>query len=192
MDAAVQILREDGEDALTMRRVAHRCGVTPMALYHHVSNKGDLVDLAMDQIVAEILQTDTSNPDWRTAVLDFADAFRRVLLETPGAGARWVRAPLVTPNMARVTERIFYLFGRGGVHGDAAARAVDALVLVLMGTVAYDLSRPEAVRLQLGARISADEAPLMTTNLAAYAARDERARFHSAVRWMLEGLERDG
>jgi AcrR family transcriptional regulator len=41
---AARMLRDDGVDALSLRRVAEAVGVTPMALYNHFDNKGALLD----------------------------------------------------------------------------------------------------------------------------------------------------
>nr|NLD41342.1 TetR family transcriptional regulator [Actinomycetales bacterium] len=42
--AAMAVLGEEGHGALSMRRVARKLGVSPMALYNHVENRADLVD----------------------------------------------------------------------------------------------------------------------------------------------------
>lgn len=38
----------EGLDRLTMRRLADEVGTTPMALYHHVRNKDDLLVLLLE------------------------------------------------------------------------------------------------------------------------------------------------
>ena len=44
IDASLAIADERGLDAVTMKAVADRLSVTPMALYRHVTNKADLLD----------------------------------------------------------------------------------------------------------------------------------------------------
>jgi hypothetical protein len=44
LDAAVELADRDGIDAVSMRNLASRLGVVPMALYKHVANKEDLLD----------------------------------------------------------------------------------------------------------------------------------------------------
>jgi AcrR family transcriptional regulator len=48
-EEALQILEEEGEDAVSMRRVAQTVGITPMAIYHHFSNRGALLNFVVDQ-----------------------------------------------------------------------------------------------------------------------------------------------
>src|SRR4029453_6340929 len=51
---ALAVIAQDGLQALTMRRLAARLGVVPGALYHHVGNKQQLQDLALDSVLAEV------------------------------------------------------------------------------------------------------------------------------------------
>ena len=44
VESALHVVEQGGLEALSMRGVARRLGVTPMALYNHVHDKADLVD----------------------------------------------------------------------------------------------------------------------------------------------------
>jgi len=52
--AAVKLADAHGIEALTMRRLAEELGAEAMSLYHHVANKGDLLDGLVDLVMAEI------------------------------------------------------------------------------------------------------------------------------------------
>jgi AcrR family transcriptional regulator len=54
IDAAVEVVRLDGLDALSTRRLATQLQVTPMALYRHVDKAETLVLHAINQIVRGI------------------------------------------------------------------------------------------------------------------------------------------
>src|SRR3954468_4228686 len=54
LEASLAIADADGLDAVTMGAVARRLGVTPMALYRHVANKGDLLDGVVESLLDEI------------------------------------------------------------------------------------------------------------------------------------------
>ena len=43
IDAALQIMDDEGLDAVSMRRVGRELGVEAMSLYHHVRDKDDLL-----------------------------------------------------------------------------------------------------------------------------------------------------
>jgi AcrR family transcriptional regulator len=48
LSAAHRIIDEEGIQGLTMRRLAREVGTTPMALYHHVHDKDELLQLLLD------------------------------------------------------------------------------------------------------------------------------------------------
>jgi AcrR family transcriptional regulator len=56
LDAALALLDEDGDAGLTMRRLAARLGVTPMSLYHHVSDRAGLLRALSDRLYGAVLQ----------------------------------------------------------------------------------------------------------------------------------------
>jgi len=54
-ESALLILEADGPEAVTMRRVAVAAGITPMAIYHHFSNREALLNSVTDREFAEYL-----------------------------------------------------------------------------------------------------------------------------------------
>ena len=63
LEAALELLHEGGVEALSLREVARRAGVSPGAPYHHFKSKGDLIcELAeerlehLDRVSREALQ----------------------------------------------------------------------------------------------------------------------------------------
>ena len=54
LSAAQQLLDEEGCDALTMRALAARLGVTPMSLYHHVGDRAGLIRAVADRVYADV------------------------------------------------------------------------------------------------------------------------------------------
>lgn len=187
---ATTIMGEEGKSALTMRRVAADCGVTPMAIYHHVASKEDLLTLVVDAVIATSLPTEAETGGWRDSMIAFGCRLRGSLLGNPGAAAVFLRRPIVSPNLARVTEYLFATLQRGEITGPAAAEAVDAIVLVTMGSIANDVSRPPDVRERLIGQVPVSETPLIVDQIDAYAHRDAEARYRVALEWLLDGIER--
>jgi AcrR family transcriptional regulator len=56
LDAALALLDEDGDAGLTMRTLAARLGVTPMSLYHHVTDRAGLLRALSDRVYGGVLQ----------------------------------------------------------------------------------------------------------------------------------------
>ncbi|WP_181139212.1 TetR/AcrR family transcriptional regulator C-terminal domain-containing protein [Streptomyces sp. Ru72] len=83
---AVELADEGGFEALTMRRLAARLGVVPMALYKHVADKRELLDGMVDLVFAEVgVPVDA---DWRTTMRTRASSMRQALLRHPWAVGR--------------------------------------------------------------------------------------------------------
>jgi AcrR family transcriptional regulator len=79
--AALEIADSQGFDAVSMRRVAERLGAGTMTLYHYVRNKGELIALMTDAVMAEVVVPEGElADDWRTALTQIAnrshDAFK--------------------------------------------------------------------------------------------------------------------
>jgi len=55
LDAALALLDEDGDAGLTMRALAARLGVTPMSLYHHVTDRAGLLRALSDRLYGDVL-----------------------------------------------------------------------------------------------------------------------------------------
>lgn len=55
LDAALALLDEAGDAGLTMRALAARLGVTPMSLYHHVSDRAGLLRALSDRVYGDVL-----------------------------------------------------------------------------------------------------------------------------------------
>jgi AcrR family transcriptional regulator len=53
--AALAMLEAEGPEAVSMRRVADSVGITPMAIYHHFSNREALLDSVTNQQFATFL-----------------------------------------------------------------------------------------------------------------------------------------
>src|SRR5690348_13962939 len=51
--AAIELLRDEPDEHLTMARVAARVGVSPMALYRHFQDRDELVDEVVGHLLAE-------------------------------------------------------------------------------------------------------------------------------------------
>ena len=52
VELALEIIDEDGLEALNMRRLAAEAGVKPMSLYHHFANKDAILDAAWPRTIA--------------------------------------------------------------------------------------------------------------------------------------------
>jgi AcrR family transcriptional regulator len=72
--AALEIADSEGFDAVSMRKVAQRLGAGTMTLYHYVRNKGELIALMSDAVMAEVVVPEGElSGDWRAALTQIAN-----------------------------------------------------------------------------------------------------------------------
>ncbi|MFF9645773.1 TetR/AcrR family transcriptional regulator [Kitasatospora aureofaciens] len=79
VDTARRIVTEEGVERLTMRRLASEIGSTPMALYHHVRNKEELLVLLLDDHAARTLRPTELPSEPRERVVAAAAAIHEAL-----------------------------------------------------------------------------------------------------------------
>ena len=126
VEAAVALADEVGIDALSMRTLAQRLDVVPMALYKHVANKDELLDAMVDHVVGEI---EPAGPDenWRHGIRSRILSSRAALLRHPWAPGlietRTQASPVVLDHM----EAIAASFRAGGFSVDLTHRAMHAI-----------------------------------------------------------------
>ncbi|WP_280416097.1 TetR/AcrR family transcriptional regulator [Nocardia carnea] len=105
LTAAGELIDKDGADALTMRRLAARLGVTPMAVYHHVRNKEELLLLLLDEVAAGIRRPELpENP--RERVVLAARAMHDTLVQVPWAVEVLTADDLLSPAALWYPEQI--------------------------------------------------------------------------------------
>ncbi|MCK6210306.1 TetR/AcrR family transcriptional regulator C-terminal domain-containing protein [Georgenia sp. EYE_87] len=124
--AAVALADADGIEALSMRRLAERLGVVPMALYKHVANKEELLDGMVDVVLGEI-EPPPEEADWRTAVRERILSARRALLRHPWARpvieSRTGASPVVLDHM----DALVATFRAGGFSAVLTHHVMHAL-----------------------------------------------------------------
>lgn len=123
---AVALADLEGIDAVSMRRLAARLGVVPMALYKHVANKDDLLAGMVDTLIASFAPPDPAL-GWKQAVRAQLLAARRVLQEHPWARQVIESRTTRTPQVLAYMDRVAGLFIDDGVGIDLTHHAMHAL-----------------------------------------------------------------
>ena len=120
LDAAVDVARDEGIAALSMRAVARRLGVPPMTLYGYVANKEALDVLVIDRILGEVRIPTAEEGPWYVRLRILLLDARRVLAERPNLGDGH---PATGGGAIELLHR--------GAFGREASRLVDAVVDLL-------------------------------------------------------------
>lgn len=82
--AALALADAGGIEAVSMRKVGDELGVEAMSLYHHVANKGELLDAMVDAVYAEFGRPTPGLP-WRAELQARCATARQVLGRHPWA-----------------------------------------------------------------------------------------------------------
>ncbi|MGH3252027.1 MAG: TetR/AcrR family transcriptional regulator C-terminal domain-containing protein [Trebonia sp.] len=105
IQAAVRIADADGLPLVTMRRVADSLGVSTMALYRHVHNKGDLTLRMADSVFAGARLPEIPVADWRRRLDAGAHLFWTIFGRHPWAAEVFsISRPQVMPNVVPLVE----------------------------------------------------------------------------------------
>ncbi len=78
LETAMELADQGGLESLSMRKLGQELGVEAMALYHHFTNKEDLVDAMVDIVFGEV-ELPSAGPDWSTAMRRRAISLRDAL-----------------------------------------------------------------------------------------------------------------
>ena len=82
-DTALAIADADGLEALTMRRLAAEVGVEAASLYHHIPNKGALLDGILVRMRSEMRLPDPIPEDWKDLMESIWSEYSRLLSAHP-------------------------------------------------------------------------------------------------------------
>ncbi len=67
VERTLNIAGSEGFAAVTMNRLAREMGVTPRALYNHVSNRQEIIDHVWVRLIEDIVLPDLDPTDWRAS-----------------------------------------------------------------------------------------------------------------------------
>jgi AcrR family transcriptional regulator len=140
VDAGLAIVREEGIDALTMRRLAQALDTGPASLYVYVANRGELWELLFDAAIAAVQTEPTDPARWREQLHALAARTIHVMaVEYPGI-ARLAMAHIPSgDNSLRIAESMLSLLKAGGVEDQSAAYAAD-LLTTYINALAFEQS----------------------------------------------------
>lgn len=139
--AALRLADEHGIESLSMRKLAQSLGVKAMSLYNHVTNRDDLIDAIVDQVVSEI-EVPEIGSDWKKSMRRRAISAHEVLLSHP-----WSTMPLVSrintgPAMLRYFDATLGCLREGGFSFEMADHACNAIDSHVYGFTLQELNFP--------------------------------------------------
>jgi AcrR family transcriptional regulator len=133
LDAAVQIADERGLAGVSMRAVAERVGVTPMALYPHVGSKATLLDGMVGQLLGGLAPAMTAEREWPDLLAAYARQALEMTERHPWAVTLLFGRPAVTPEAVRFVDAIYTALLAAGVPAGRVPRIERLVSTFLLG-----------------------------------------------------------
>jgi AcrR family transcriptional regulator len=159
IDAALVILRVEGLNRVTMRRIATALDTGPASLYVYVRNTEDLHAQILDALLEPVTASTPGPGTWRDRLKALLTSYRAVLFAHPEIARMALSTHPSGPNYMALVDAILALLGEGGVSDRAAAWGLDLLLL-----------HPTAVAVEQSAPTSfsrnADELSALTAKIA--------------------------
>ena len=201
---AVALADEAGIEALSMRALAQRLGVVPMALYKHVAHKEELLDGMVDVIVGEI-EPPAPGAGWKDGVRERVLSARRSLQRHA-----WASSVIESRSHASLVvlghmDALMGLFRAGGFSVDLTHHVMHALGTRMWGFTQEVFPTPStpadpAAQAALLAQFAARFPHIVEMATAGAAAHDDgtavgggcddQVEFEFALDVLLDGFER--
>lgn len=178
--AAVTLLRSEGLERLTMRRLAAALDTGAGSLYVYFRNAEHLYAALLDELLGDVdLSPGGADVPWQDRLASLLGSYASVLFEYPSVARLSVFTRSSGPNSLRLMETLLGLLDEGGVAPQAAAWGADLLMQYATATAAEHSTRDE----QPG---TADDESDMARALAAVSA-DTHPRLHELGETLLSG-----
>jgi TetR/AcrR family tetracycline transcriptional repressor len=178
--AAVEILQEFGLDAVSMRNVSSRLGVSPVPLYSRIGNKDALLDAVADRLLADLPPPENTEERWDEYAVRWTQELRGRL-----RGARDSRLMLSPGRDAYVeaSRPLVAAMRNAGFAADAAVQACRLLTWATVGFAAVESGVQPAGRRRRGSRPGGDPGGVD--------AAEADTLFDLHIRYVIEGIAGD-
>lgn len=127
VDAGLRVVRAEGADALTMRRVAAELDTAAGSLYVYVANRGELLGLMVDAALGAVDVQRHPRQGWRLRLARLLTDEIRALGSYPGLGLHIAASIPVSENALACAELELALLLEGGASRQQAGWAIALL-----------------------------------------------------------------
>lgn len=148
--ATLQILKEQGPNALSITKIADQLGVRSQSLYYHVKTVADAVNAARGVLFSEVDVHSFRSENWEESVVDFALAYYRAFSPLKQSNTLFFLHEITDPNTLQAYEAFLVVAKESGVQGAQALRLLLDLehtifALIFEQSSWHSLFSPEAI-----------------------------------------------
>lgn len=193
VEAAISLLDREGEKGFSMRKLAGKLEVDPMALYHHHASRGALIHEVLQAMMADF-EMPPPGGDWRADLRALCGGLRRLARRHPGAFRVYEYYDRWLPAEHRVNEAFHATLLSAGFDGQATVRAVRLLLTYTEAFAVDEISGwldpyDPAERVELIDSLAAGAFPATAGLVEEIAAVDADAEFDFGLDVLIAGLE---
>ena len=131
LDAAAELIDEEGLEALSMRRLATELGVQGPSLYHHFATKADIVDAVAEAVIAQVDVSAFGSYEWPEALRRWALSYHAVLAAHPNIVPVLAHGPGRRPYALAMADTVYGALIDAG-FSPARATHIGALMRYLV------------------------------------------------------------
>lgn len=133
VDAAQELTRQVGVERLTMRALADALGVSPMATYHYVKGRDQVLLLVVERVMAAVeVPPERDGVTWDVRLWDFMQAMRAALADYPGI-SDFLLTHELTDAAKRYMESCMAILEDGGFSPEEARSAFAVIYTFMWG-----------------------------------------------------------
>ncbi|WP_020662169.1 TetR/AcrR family transcriptional regulator [Amycolatopsis benzoatilytica] len=125
---ALAIVRDEGTERITMRRLAKELDTGPASLYVYIRDTDELHAAVLDELLGQVAAPATG--PWRSRLWTVISTYRDILYAYPGLARVALVTPLTGPNYLKTVDTVLGLLAEAGIPAAQAAWTVDLLLLV--------------------------------------------------------------
>jgi AcrR family transcriptional regulator len=142
--AALAVLDAEGVQGFTIRAVANKLGVTPMALYNHVPDKAGLVALVLNMAMVQ-RSPEPSTGSWRDDLVAVAYWVHKSCLAHPAVPQLQRMYRVWSPAMIHFAERWLGHWQQSGLPQEQALLAAKTSALAMSGLIVEGMLYAEPI-----------------------------------------------
>lgn len=191
VEEAAALVDEAGVDALNMRVLAERLGVSAMTPYRFVGSKEQLLARLADRYMGEV-ELPTGTVTWEDRVREVFRSVRRVLLRHPALAAIVATQRVNGLSSYRGAEVVLAALDEAGLPDDVAVSAFASLTAFTVGFAQREVAGAQdqlPERMATLGLLRAGEFPHVTRSAAELLSRDSEQHFETGLNLLIIGIK---
>lgn len=187
IDAADDIASADGIDAVTMRRLAERCGVGVMTIYGYIRTKEELLAVLADRYLADIELPDPTMR-WQDQLMVLYCSVREVMLKHPTLVPIIANQRLDGRSAYRGAEVVCAALRAAGMPDRDVITSFATLTSFTVGSVQRELAAMDSVARPGLASLPAAEFPTVVSLFGPLVAGDAEQNFRDGLQLVIDAI----